>query len=172
MGQSLPEMMLRGAGRGGRDRRGERQPEQKIRRTRRETAQALSVVPLFSGLSKADLNRLAEETDVVSFPAGITIVEEGLLGETMFVVTSGEAKVLQGKRRLGTVRPGDFFGEVALLDGAPRSASVVAQTPVVAIRLFRRTLLKMLEAEPQLSLKILDALVRRVRDLSATSVHD
>ena len=99
----------------------------------------------------------------MSFPAGTTIVEEGLLGETMFVVTSGEAKVLRGKRRLGTVRPGDFFGEVALLDGAPRSASVVAETPVVAIRLFRRTLLKMLEAEPQLSLKILDSLVRRVR---------
>ena len=101
----------------------------------------------------------------MSFPAGTTIVEEGLLGETMFVVTSGEAKVVRGKRRLGTVRPGDFFGEVALLDGAPRSASVVAETPIVAIRLFRRTLLKMLEAEPQLSLKILDSLVRRVRAL-------
>jgi len=164
-------MMLRGAGRGGRDRRGGRQPEQRLRRTRRETAQALSVVPLFSGFSKADLNKLAEETDVVSFPAGTTIVEEGLLGETMFVVTSGEAKVTRGKRRLGIVRPGDFFGEVALLDGAPRSASVVAETPVVAIRLFRRTLLKMLEAEPQLSLKILDSLVRRVRDLSATSLN-
>jgi CRP-like cAMP-binding protein len=171
MGQSLPEMMLRGAGRGGRDRRDERQPEQRIRRTRRETAQALSVVPLFSGFSKADLNKLAEETDVVSFPAGTTIVEEGLLGETMFVVTSGEAKVMRGNRRLGTVRPGDFFGEVALLDGAPRSASVVAETPIVAIRLFRRTLLKMLEAEPQLSLKILDSLVRRVRTLSATSLN-
>lgn len=171
MGQSLPEMMLRGAGSGGRDRRRGPQPEQKLRRTRRETAHALSVVPLFSGLSKADLNKLAEETDVVSFPAGTTIVEEGLLGETMFVVTSGEAKVLQGKRRLGTVRPGDFFGEVALLDGAPRSASVIAETPVVAIRLFRRTLLKMLAAEPQLSLKILDALVRRVRDLSTTSLN-
>lgn len=171
MGQSLPEMMLRGAGRGGRDRRGGRQPEQRLRRTRRETAQALSVVPLFSGLSKTDLNKLAEETDVVSFPAGTTIVEEGLLGETMFVVTSGEAKVTRGKRRLGIVRPGDFFGEVALLDGAPRSASVVAETPVVAIRLFRRTLLRMLEAEPQLSLKILDSLVRRVRDLSETSLN-
>jgi CRP/FNR family transcriptional regulator, cyclic AMP receptor protein len=170
MGQSLPEMMLRGAGRGGRDRRA-RQPEQPIRRTKRETAQALSMVPLFAGFSKADLNRLAEETDVVSFPAGTKIVEEGLLGETMFVVRSGEAKVIRGKRRLGTVQPGDFFGEVALLDGAPRSASVVAETPVVAIRLFRRTLLKMLEAEPQLSLKILDSLVRRVRALSTTSLN-
>jgi CRP-like cAMP-binding protein len=162
MGQSYPEMMLQG-------RRGNvagRQPEQRARRTRRETAKALSIVPLFVGLSKRDLDRLAEETDVVSFPPGATIVEEGLLGETMFVVLSGEAKVVQGKRRLGTVRPGDFFGEVALLDGAPRSASVVAETPLEAIRLYRRTLLKLLEAEPQLSLKILDSLVRRVRDLT------
>ena len=142
------------------------QPEQRLQRTRRETAKALSVVPLFAGLTKGDLNRLAEETDVVSFPAGSTIVEEGLLGETMFVVLTGEAKVLQGKRRLGTVRPGDFFGEVALLYGAPRSASVVAETPLEAIRLYRRTLLKMLEAEPQMALKILDSLVRRVRNLT------
>ena len=168
MSQSIPEMMLRGAGSGGR--RG-RQSGQRPRRTRRESAQALSVVPLFSGLSKVDLNKLAEETDVVSFPAGTTIVEEGLLGETMFVVMSGEARVVRGKRRLGTVRPGDFFGEVALLDGAPRSASVVAETPVVAIRLFRRTLFNMLQAEPQLSLKILDSLVRRVRGLSETSLN-
>jgi CRP/FNR family transcriptional regulator, cyclic AMP receptor protein len=162
MTQSLPEMVLQGR----RSKPAGRQPEQRIRRTRRETAQALSVVPLFAGFTKRDLGRLAEETDVVSFPPGATIVEEGLLGETMFVVLSGEAKVVQGKRRLGTVRPGDFFGEVALLDGAPRSASVVAETPLEAIRLYRRTLLKMLEAEPQLALKILDSLVRRVRDLT------
>ncbi len=162
MPQSLPEMVLQGRRRGP----GGRQPEQRIRRTRHETAQVLSVVPLFAGFTKRDLARLADETDVVSFPKGSTIVEEGLLGETMFVVLSGEAKVMKGTRRLGTVRPGDFFGEVALLDGAPRSASVVAETPVVAIRLFRRTLLRMLEAEPQLALKILDSLTRRVRDLT------
>jgi CRP/FNR family cyclic AMP-dependent transcriptional regulator len=163
MSQSVPEMMLQGRRRGV---GGGRRPEQRLRRTRRETALALSVVPLFAGFSKRDLNRLAEETDVVAFTPGSTIVEEGLLGETMFVVLSGEAKVVQGKRRLGTVRPGDFFGEVALLDGAPRSASVVAETPLEAIRLYRRTLFKMLEAEPQLALKILDSLVRRVRDLA------
>ena len=146
MSQSLPEMVLQGRRRV----TSGSQPEQRLQRTRRETAKALSVVPLFAGLTKGDLNRLAEETDVVSFPAGSTIVEEGLLGETMFVVLTGEAKVLQGK----------------LLDGAPRSASVVAETPLEAIRLYRRTLLKMLEAEPQMALKILDSLVRRVRNLT------
>ena len=77
-----------------------RQPEQRPRRTRRETARALSVVPLFAGLSKRDLDRLADETDVVSFPAGMTIVEEGLLGETMFVVLVGG-----GEGRAGQATP-------------------------------------------------------------------
>ena len=164
MGQSFPDMVLRGAGR----REPVRRPEQQPRRTRRETAKVLSVVPLFSGFTKKDLNRLAEETDVVSFPAGSSVVEEGMLGATMFIVLSGEARVLRGKRRLSTIRPGEFFGEVALLDGAPRSASVVAETPLVAIRLYRRTLLRMLEAEPHLALKILDVLVRRLRDVTSS----
>jgi CRP-like cAMP-binding protein len=65
------------------------------------------------------------------------------------------------------MRPGEFFGEVAVLDGSPRSATVVAATPLVAIRLFRRTLLRFLEAEPQLAIKILDGIVRRLRALTS-----
>ena len=99
MSQSLPEMMLRA---GGRACGGARQPEQPIAsHATRDRPGARRCVPLFAGFSKRDLNRLAEETDVVSFPPGTTIVEEGLLGETMFVVLSGEAKVVQGTRRLG-----------------------------------------------------------------------
>lgn len=164
MGQSFPDMVLRGAGR----REPRHRPEQPPRRSRRETAKVLSVVPLFAGFSKRDLHRLAEETDAVSFAAGTAVVEEGMLGATMFIVVSGEAKVVRGKRRLSTLRPGDFFGEVALLDGAPRSASVVAETPLVAIRLYRRTLLRLLGAQPGLSLKILDVLVRRIRDVTSS----
>lgn len=157
-------MLLRGAGR----KAPRRQPEQRLRRTRRQTAAALSHVSLFSGLSRKDLERLAGEADVVSFTAGQTIVEEGLLGETMFVVLSGEARAMRGARRLATIRPGDFFGEIAVLDGSPRSATVVAETPVVAVRLFRRTLMRLLEAEPQLTLKILDGIVRRIRGLTTS----
>jgi CRP-like cAMP-binding protein len=165
MGQSFPDMVLRGAAR---RRTPSRRREQEPRRTRRETAKVLSVVPLFSGFSKRDLNRLAGETDVVSFTAGTPVVEEGMLGATMFIVLSGEAKVVRGSRRLSTLRPGDFFGEVALLDGAPRSATVVADTHLVAIRLYRRTLLRLLEAQPDLARKILDVLVRRIRDVTSS----
>ena len=163
MSQSVPDMLLRQ-----RPPTTGRRPEQEARRTRRQTATALAGVPLFAGFSKRDLDRLADETDVVSFRTGQTIVEEGMLGETMFVVLSGEAVVMHGQRKLGTLRPGDHFGELAAIDGAPRSATVVALTPVVANRLFRRTLFSMLKAEPQLSLKILDAMVRRIRDLTSS----
>ncbi len=163
MSQSIPDMVLRRSGASVR-----RQPEQPLRRTRRETAAALSHVPLFAGFSKRALASLAENTDVVSFSPGQKIVEEGMLGEAMFVIMSGEATVLKGDRRLGTVRPGDFFGEVAVLDGSPRSATVVATTPLVAVRLFRRTFLRFLKAEPQLAIKILDGIVRRMRALTSS----
>lgn len=163
MSQSLPDMVLRRSGAAP----VRRQPKQALLRTRRETAAALSHVPLFAGFSKRALAALAKDTDVVSFSTGQKIVEEGMLGEAMFVLLSGEATVLKGKRRLGTMRPGEFFGEVAVLDGSPRSATVVAATPLVAIRLFRRTLLRFLEAEPQLAIKILDGIVRRLRALTS-----
>ena len=163
MSQSVPDMLLRQ-----RSPATGRRPEQEARRTRRQTATALAGVPLFAGFSKRDLERLADDTDVVTFKPGQTIVQEGMLGETMFVVLSGEAVVMHGQRRLGTLRPGDHFGELAAIDGSPRSASVTALTPVAAIRLFRRTLFSMLKAEPQLSLKILDAMVRRIRDLTSS----
>jgi CRP-like cAMP-binding protein len=144
-----------------------RRPEQTTRRTHRETADALSHVPFFSALSKRELRRVAEEADVVSFAAGQVIVDEGMPGETMYVVLEGEAKVQQGVRRLGSVRPGDFFGEIAVLDGSPRSATVTALTPLTAIRLYRHTLLDLFEAEPAITLKVLDGVVRRVRQLSS-----
>jgi len=156
-------MILRGAGRGPTGRR----PEQAIRRTHRETAEALSHVPFFSALSKRELRHLAEDTDVVTFAAGQDIVEEGMLGETMYLVLAGEAKVQQGGRRLGSIRPGDFFGEVAVLDGSPRSATVTAQTPLTAIRLYRHTLLGLFKAEPGIALKVLDGVVKRVRQLTS-----
>ena len=98
------------------------------------------MVPLFTVFSKKQLERLAKETDRQSFAPGVKIVEEGLLGETLFVVLEGRAKVTRGGKKVGEVLPGDFFGELSALDGGPRSATVTAVTPVKVLRLFRRTL--------------------------------
>ncbi len=165
MSQSLPELALqeyRGRGIGG------RRPEQRAKRTRRQNVVALMGVPLFSGLGKRDLNRLAAEADELEFNPGETVVREGDPGETLFVVLEGEGKVVRGKRRVGLVLPGDFFGELSAIDGGPRTASIVATTSVHVLRLFRRTLVRLLADEPRLTLKLIDGVVRRVREVEKT----
>jgi CRP/FNR family cyclic AMP-dependent transcriptional regulator len=145
------------------------QPEVRASRTKRETAVALSGVPLFADLPKRHLQRLAREADELTFAPGEQIVREGSLGETLFVVMEGRAKVTRNGRRVGEVLPGDFFGELSAIDGGPRTASITAVTPVRVVRLFRRTLRKLLEDEPQLTVKILDGVVRRIRQVERRS---
>jgi CRP/FNR family transcriptional regulator, cyclic AMP receptor protein len=159
MSQSLPDVVLREA-----KRDPARKPEQAPRRTQRQTATVLSTVPLFAGFAKRHLHRLAKQADEVDVDRGERVVEEGMRGETFFVVLAGRAKVVRGSRKIGEMVPGDFFGELSALDGGPRSASVVAETPMRLLRLFRHTLLELLEEEPQLTLRILDGMTRRVRD--------
>jgi len=145
------------------------QPEVRASRTKRETAVALSGVPLFADLPKRHLQRLAREADELAFAAGEQIVREGSLGETVFVVMEGRAKVTRNGRRVGEVLPGDFFGELSAIDGGPRTASIAAVTPVRVVRLFRRTLRRLLQDEPQLTVKILDGIVRRIRQVERRS---
>ena len=144
---------------------GGRQPEQRPRRTRRQSAVALAGVPLFVGLGSRHLNRLAADTDELGFPTGKPIVHEGEPGEALFVVLEGQAKVIRAGRRVGRVLPGDFFGELSAIDGGPRTASVVAETPVRVLRLFRRTLMRLIDDDPQVALKLIDGMVRRIREI-------
>jgi CRP/FNR family transcriptional regulator, cyclic AMP receptor protein len=142
-----------------------RRPEQPPRRTKRQTAAALSGVPLFAGFSSKHLNKLAEKTDQLSFQPGQSIVVEGDPGEALYVILSGQAKVTRGGKRVAMLLPGDFFGEMSAIDGGPRTASVVAQTPMEVLRLFRHTLARLIEDEPQVGLKLLDGIVRRIREV-------
>ena len=162
MSQGFPDLWRREEG--GRS-LSPRQPEQPIARTQRQTAIALAGVPLFAGFSKRHLRRLAADTDELSFGPGETVVREGDPGETLFVVLEGEARVERNGRKVGSVLPGDFFGELAAIDAQPRSASVVAVTPLRVLRLFRRHLLALLDEEPQVTLKLLDGIVRRLRQV-------
>jgi CRP-like cAMP-binding protein len=126
---------------------------------------ALRVVPLFDGFATRHLRRLAREADVVRFAAGRPIVVEGQSGEAMFVMLVGTALVVRGGRTVGSLIPGDFFGELSALDGGPRTASVVPETPVEALRVFRHTLRKMVDEEPALAMGLLEGLARRIRQV-------
>jgi CRP/FNR family cyclic AMP-dependent transcriptional regulator len=129
----------------------------------------LETVPLFSGLSKRHLRRIAGLAEEARFPAGKVIVQTGSRGNAFYVIVEGTAKVLAGysSRTLARLGPGDFFGELALLDGGPRTASVVAAEPLTTIRIPRAQFRKMLRKEPEVGLKILEDLAGRLRSRPA-----
>ena len=161
MPQSLPDAMVRGL----RKARPKRAPEQQASRTHRRSAVALSGVPLFDGFSRRHLNHLAGDADEVVFEPGEHVVDEGLLGETLFVVLEGQARVTRAGKTVGRLLPGDFFGELSAIDGGLRTATVAAETPLVCLRLFRHTLVSLLRAEPLLAVKLSQGIARRIREV-------
>lgn len=135
---------------------------------KREAREMLSEVPLFQGLPKRHLHKLAHIAKPVRFSAGRLIVREGSAGTTFFVIVDGKATVISQSagRVLTRFGPGDFFGELALLDGGPRSASVIAETAVDALQLPRKAFRELVLSDPEVGLKIMEDLARRVRDLT------
>ena len=133
--------------------------------TLRRSVAALATVPLFDGFSKRHLRRLAGEADAVEFSPGRAIVEEGQAGEAMFVVLTGTARVVRAGRKVGALIPGDFFGELSALDGGPRTASIVPDTRVEVLRVYRHTLRMMVEEEPALAMGLLEGVARRLRQV-------
>lgn len=137
--------------------------------TIRRSVTALGTIPLFDGLAKRHLRQLADEADVVRFRPGRPIVEEGEGGEAMYVMLTGTASVIRGRRTVASLIPGDFFGELSALDGEPRSASILADTPVEVLRLFRHTLRDLLRSEPALVVRMLEGLARRLRQVGESA---
>jgi len=124
---------------------------------------ALEEVPLFEGLSKRHLRRVAKLAHVRRFADGSTLVRAGDSGKSFFVLLDGTAKVVRRGARARRLGIGDYFGEMALLDGAPRSADVVAESEVLALTIDRSGFSKLLSAEPMLSQALLRTLAARLR---------
>jgi CRP-like cAMP-binding protein len=127
----------------------------------------LTRVPMFSACSRKDLQILARHADEVAFEPGQALMREGETGREFFVVMSGAAEVSRNGRRLGTIGAGDFVGELALLDKAPRNATVTATTPVVALVLGQREFSGVLAAVPAITHKVLVGMARRLHELDA-----
>lgn len=127
----------------------------------------LAAVPLFEGLSKKQLRRISSLMTRLDEPAGKVLTKEGQQGYEFFIVLEGEVEVRQGDRLVATRGPGEYVGEIALLDKRPRTATVVATTPVLVEVLSRREFMSLLAEAPELSEQILATMAQRLADLDA-----
>src|SRR2546423_2000958 len=127
----------------------------------------LAEVPLFGGLPKRHLRRIAKLAHIRRFAPGSAMVRTGDAGRSFFVLLDGRAKVVRAGGRARRLGAGDYFGEMALLDDAPRSADVVAEGEVLALTIGRPEFAKLLRAEPSLAQALLRTLAARLRAAEA-----
>ena len=130
----------------------------------------LQRVPLFSGFSEGELRRVAGFSRIAESPAGTVITQIGEPGDSFFVIIDGMVAVRTPVGAGSQLKPGDFFGEMSLLDGEPRSATIVATTDVRLLIVDRSHFWRRLDETPDLVRRILTILSRRVRRLEQT-VH-
>jgi CRP-like cAMP-binding protein len=133
--------------------------------------QALSAVPLFAACSARELAAIARLCTRLDVEAGSVLTTEGRPGRECFVVAGGEAKVVIGKRTVAKVGPGDCVGEMSLLDGGPRTATVFALTPMDVYVLSVREFASLLDTSPSISRKIMVSLARRLRAAETKRAH-
>jgi CRP/FNR family transcriptional regulator, cyclic AMP receptor protein len=122
----------------------------------------ISKVPLFAGLSKRDLTQIASLADEISLAEGRTMTREGEPGREFFVLLEGDAAVRRKGRKVRTLGGGDFFGEIALVSERPRTATVVAETPVRALVVTDRAFRSLMKQEPRIQAKVLEAVIERI----------
>ena len=108
----------------------------------------LKDIPFFSSISKKELGIVAQQTDEVDVPAGKVLAREGDLGDEFFVIDSGTAEVTRGGERVAELGPGEFFGEMALLDTDRRNATVTATSPMSLIVMTRASFRTLNRSQP------------------------
>lgn len=133
----------------------------------------LRAVPMFRGLSHRELAQLASVFERVTVPAGAELVVQGSTSEhEFFLILDGFAQVLRDGRQVATLGRGDYFGELALLDPAPRNATVRMTTPGELLIAGQREFWGLVDTVPALSRSLLAGLAQRVRAAEAPTPED
>lgn len=133
--------------------------------TNQDKANALAGVPLFAGISAESMERLVAVAGEQEFAPGQFIVRQGQVGTGVYVILSGSVRVLRGSDELARLGPGDFFGELSVIDQKPRYASVEAAEQTEVLALASWDLLALLEKDPHLGLNMIKGLVARIRQI-------
>ena len=138
---------------------------------RDEKIDLLRTVPLFQRVRDRELERISALADIVDLPAARTIMRQGDRGAEMFVVVSGSARVERDGESLGERGAGEVLGEIALLDGGPRTATVTLTEDSRLLVLARREFQSLLDEFPDVRLQILETVAHRLRTLDHLAVH-
>lgn len=133
--------------------------------------QLLGTVGLFDGIGPDDLEMVAGRTVEVDFPAGRVIVRQGEVGTGFFLIATGSARVIRDGDVVAELGPGDFFGELSLLDGGPRIATVTAESATTCLALTSWEFEAVLMAQPRLAVAILKGVAGRLRNVSQEHRH-
>lgn len=139
--------------------------------TRDRKTEMLSGAPLFDGVDPGGMDRIAAVAVQVDFAADHVIARQGEIGTGFFVIVSGGAQVVRDGEVIATLGPGDFFGELSVLDGRPRTAQVVADGPTTCLALASWDFEAVLAEQPLVTLAILRGLAGRLRDLTEADRH-
>lgn len=132
--------------------------------TKKEKLEKLGSVPLFEGLSQKDLERILDRMKESFHVGGAIVIDEGRAGIGFHLILEGEAHVLRHGRVAARLGPGEFFGELALVDDGPRSATVLAATDLTTAVLSKWEFRPLLKDHPEMAWKLIEYLVGRVRE--------
>lgn len=128
-----------------------------------DTVNMLARVPIFSGLSRRELEAIARQGKEVRRRAGAVLAQEGETGLGFFLILEGEARVTVRGRFRRTLGPGNFFGEISLLDGGPRTATVTAASPVRLLGITQWVFKRLIDQHPSMASKMLRVMASRLR---------
>lgn len=142
-----------------------------FRYRRSEKVDLLRKMPLFSRLSQRQLNAVAKYADEVQIRKGAVLAKQGAQGLEAIIIVDGRARVETDGKAIAEVGPGDVVGEMSVIDGKPRSATVIAGTPMNLLVLHRRDFMSLLETVPGLQQKLLVTLCERVRQADQALIH-
>jgi CRP-like cAMP-binding protein len=138
---------------------------------RDEKLELLHSIPIFGRFDRKHLERLGMLTEEVDVPAGKVLIRQGELGDDLMILVKGLVAVERDGEKVNKLGPGEFFGEIALIERGPRTATVIAETPCRLLVLNHRSFHALMEEFPEVAAQVLLTLAHRLRSLESGAVH-
>jgi CRP/FNR family transcriptional regulator, cyclic AMP receptor protein len=130
----------------------------------------LKTVPVFSTLSARYLREVGQLMDETRIQPGKVLVKQGKTGWDFYMIVDGEARVEKNGKKIKIIKAGDFFGEISLIDGGPRMASVISETEMTLLAVSNREFMKLVDSVPGFSKAMLIALCKYIREAEQPTI--